>query len=68
MDNDDFIASLMACAIVFALIIGVAYGSYLYGKYAERRALTQALIAGTEETYYAGRADAEKDCRAGVIK
>lgn len=52
-----------------AVVLGLSgFGGYRYGKYTERRDMTMAIIAQTSDTYYQGRADAEVDCRAGLIK
>jgi hypothetical protein len=64
MDKTDCIALLL----LLGLLSGLPYIAYKMGRYYERRDLTTALVAQIEDTYYQGRADAEKDCREGSIK
>lgn len=60
------IATLVA--INLAVLVGLPYATYRYGRFAERRLLTAAFMQTMEQDYYVGYHDAEKACRRGDIR
>lgn len=66
--KEDFWIGIIGLVMALTLMFGVPYGSYRYGRFAERRLLTQAFMQTMEQDYYIGYGAAEADCRAGLIK
>ncbi len=60
METSDIVIGITGLIVVIALMLGIPYGCYRYGKYAERRTLTQFFVQMTQDTYYDGFKDGHK--------
>lgn len=61
MNDRDFWIGLIAMSLVSLLILaGYGYGLYRYGRFVERRLLTQLFTQMTQDTYYDGFGDGVK--------
>lgn len=60
MDDSDFWIGVKAIAGVLLLVAVSSYGTYKYGRIAERRSLYEALSSSVEATYYDGLQDGYK--------
>ncbi len=55
--------------LTFSVYSGIlVWAGYRYGQQRSFAILARKVASMTEKTYYEGRSDAEKDCRAGLIK
>jgi hypothetical protein len=68
MDNDDFFQALWALLALLGLFLGLSYGTYKYGRFVERRLLTEVFMKTMEQDYLTGYSAAQSDCRQGVFK
>ncbi len=54
MDDKDMLVGLVAFGLLALLVIGLPYGTYKYGRYAERRLLTEAYMQTMAQDYAVG--------------
>ncbi len=54
MDDKDMLVGLFAFGLLALLVIGLPYGTYKYGRYAERRLLTEAYMKTMAQDYSVG--------------
>lgn len=68
MDDRDTWIGLGTLVVAFLLLMGSAYGTYRYGRMAERRLLYAALASSVAATYDEGLNDGVKEGKSQGYK
>lgn len=61
METEDVIISWVGLILGLALVFGLPYGCYRYGRFVERRLLTEAFMKTMEQDYNVGYESGHKD-------
>ncbi len=64
MNDNDLYIGLLGAALALLLLLGMPYGAYKYGRFAERRLLTEAFMKTMEQDYSVGYTSGFKDGKA----
>ena len=68
MDIKDIWIGIGGLVVYLLVSLGSTYGAYRYGRFAERRLLTEIFIQQTKDTYYEGYDDGAKKGKAEGLK